>query len=170
MFICLGVTYYAVTNFIFATPFWGPIDSMLNNRLQMVYEAAYEYAYINRWTLFGGLFDIPSVDNGYFVMVCDYGYVGVLLLLILVGYMAYLSWKNRNPIYNIVLMSFLLVLFLESTFIINTSLLCNVAIVIWIFKEQIIYKPDEGVKSVYFRHNSNSNYIHLSKRQKQNPG
>lgn len=102
------------------------LDPLLNGRLQM----ATEHAHISDWKLFPESRNSEYVDNGFSTVFYCYGIViGVILLILLLGLM-YKLFVNHYDYLAAILISAIMVLFMESTFMINTSLICNMLILI----------------------------------------
>ena len=102
------------------------LDPLLNGRLQMVTE----HANIKDWTWFPGARSSEYVDNGFSTVIYCYGIVIGLLLLILILILIHKQFVSRDTYMAVILISTILVLFMESTFMINVSLLCNVIIIL----------------------------------------
>ena len=102
------------------------LDPLLNGRLQMVTE----HANIKDWTWFPEARSSEYVDNGFSTVIYCYGIVIGLLLLILILILIHKQFVSRDNYMVVILISTILVLFMESTFIINVSLLCNVIIIL----------------------------------------
>lgn len=102
------------------------LDPLLNGRLQMVTE----HANICDWKWFPESRTSEYVDNGFSTVFYCYGIViGAILLLLLLGLILKLFIKHYDYL-AAVLISAIMVLFMESTFMINISLICNVIILI----------------------------------------
>lgn len=102
------------------------LDPLLNGRLQMVTE----HTNIKDWTWFPEARSSEYVDNGFSTVIYCYGIVIGLLLLILILILIHKQFVSRDNYMVVILISTILVLFMESTFIINVSLLCNVIIIL----------------------------------------
>lgn len=102
------------------------LDPLLNGRLQMVTE----HASIKDWTWFPEARSSEYVDNGFSTVIYCYGIIIGLLLLILILILIHKQFVSRDTYMAVILISTILVLFMESTFMINVSLLCNVIIIL----------------------------------------
>ena len=102
------------------------LDPLLNGRLQMVTE----HANIKDWTWFPEARSSEYVDNGFSTVIYCYGIIIGLLLLILILILIHKQFVSRDTYMAVILISTILVLFMESTFMINVSLLCNVIIIL----------------------------------------
>lgn len=117
----LGGAYGAVNDSL--TAFF---DRFLTGRLEMIWE----YAPVSAWKIFPEGRSLSFVDNGFASFFFHYGYVvGVIYILFLV-YLLYRLYKKQDGIGLCVLVTTVFVTFIETTFIFNTSLLCNVALVV----------------------------------------
>jgi hypothetical protein len=101
-------------------------DKVLNWRLEMVWENAP----VRSWTWLSVDRTALSVDNGYAKLFYCYGIlVGVAYLLVTV-WLAYGLCRKGDGVAQGVLMTAIMVTFMESTFIFNTSLLCNMTLIL----------------------------------------
>ena len=124
--ICLWMTWlggaYGAVNSKLAAFF----DKFLTNRLEMIWE----YAPISAWKLFPEGRELMYVDNGFATLFFHYGYIVGFAYIALLVYMLYWLYKNKNGIGLCVLVTTIFVTFIETTFIFNISLLCNVALIV----------------------------------------
>lgn len=124
--ICLWMTWlggaYGAVNSRLAAFF----DRFLTMRLEMVWE----YAPISSWRFFPEGRELQYVDNGFATLFFHYGYVvGIVYICILI-YMLYWLYKKQDGVGLVVLVTTIFITFIETTFIFNTSLLCNVALIV----------------------------------------
>ncbi len=124
--ICLWMTWlggaYGAVNSKLAAFF----DKFLTNRLEMIWE----YAPISAWKLFPEGRELMYVDNGFATMFFHYGYVVGIAYIVFLVYMLFRLYKKKDGIGLCVLVTTIFVTFIETTFIFNTSLLCNVALIV----------------------------------------
>ena len=74
--------------------------------------------------------ELQYVDNGFATLFFHYGYVvGIVYICILI-YMLYWLYKKQDGVGLVVLVTTIFITFIETTFIFNTSLLCNVALIV----------------------------------------
>lgn len=104
-----------------STPFSIMLDNLLTGRLEMVWE----FAPVSKWTWFPPSRDLMYVDNGFARVFYLYGVVIGMAYLLLLLYMSYHMYRTRNGVGVVILISAIFVTVMESTFIWNTSLLCN---------------------------------------------
>ena len=82
------------------------------------------------WEWLPGPRSAEEVDNGFAVINYSYGMIVSIVLVILIV-LLFINLIRKENYYSIVLlMCSILVLFMESTFMINVSLLCNVIIIL----------------------------------------
>ena len=94
---------------------------LLTGRLEMVWE----YAPVSKWTLFPGSTSLSFVDNGFACIFYSYGIVIGITYIVLLLYMIYHMYKTGNGVAVVFLVTVIFSTLMESTFILNTSLLCN---------------------------------------------
>lgn len=102
------------------------LNVYLNNRLEMVWE----YAPVASWQAFPAWRELMKVDNGFASFIFHYGYVVGAMYVLAVIYMIYILYKKQDGVALCVLVTALFITFIETTFIFNTSLLCNLVIVV----------------------------------------
>lgn len=124
--ICLWMTWlggaYGAVNSKLAAFF----DKFLTNRLEMIWE----YAPISAWKLFPEGRELMYVDNGFATLFFHYGYVVGIAYIAFLVYMLFHLYKKKDGIGLCVFATAIFVTFIETTFIFNTSLLCNVALIV----------------------------------------
>lgn len=124
--ICLWMTWlggaYGAVNSKLAAFF----DKFLTNRLEMIWE----YAPISAWKLFPEGRELMYVDNGFATLFFHYGYVVGIAYIVFLLYMLFRLYKKKDGIGLCVLVTTIFVTFIETTFIFNTSLLCNMALIV----------------------------------------
>lgn len=101
-------------------------DRFLNNRLEMIWE----FAPISAWKLFPEGRELLYVDNGFATLFFHYGYVVGIAYIALLIYMLYCLYKRQDGVGLCILVTTAFITFIETTFIFNTSLLCNVVFIV----------------------------------------
>lgn len=104
-----------------ANPFIAFCNRFLTGRLEMIYE----YAPVLKWTLFPPAQRILYVDNGFAILFSEYGIVIGILYICLIVALIFDLYQKQNGIGLAFLTTIVFVTFMETTFILNTSLLCN---------------------------------------------
>lgn len=82
------------------------------------------------WRLFGADFPKEPVDIGFITIVSDYGYVILALYLFCVFILIYDCMTKKKWVEYLVLMTCVFYTFMESTYVINVPLLCNLTFVL----------------------------------------
>lgn len=135
-FVCtVGLTLHASYYNVYTSRLVNILDPYLTGRLQMLTE----HAFIEDWTWFPEARSTEYVDNGFSTVFYCYGIVIGILLLILILKLIYILFVSRDDYLAVVLIGIILVLFMESTFIINVSLLFNMLILI---AADVVWKDD----------------------------
>lgn len=101
-------------------------DRFLTGRLEMIWE----HAPVHEWVLFPADRTALYVDNGFAVLFYCYGIVVGIIYLTCILWMIYSFYRKERGVEQVVLMTVVLTTFMESTFIFNTSLLCNIMLVL----------------------------------------
>lgn len=117
----LGGKYGAVNSSLTAF-----LDRFLTNRLEMIWE----FAPISSWKIFPEARELFYVDNGFATLFFHYGYVVGVIYVVMLLFMLYCLYKRKDGVGLCVLVTAIFVTFIETTFIFNTSLLCNVVLVV----------------------------------------
>lgn len=117
----LGGQYGAVNS-----PIAAFFDRFLNNRLEMIWE----FAPISAWKIFPEGRDLSFVDNGFATLFFHYGYVVGSVYIVMLIYMLFRLYKKQDGVGLCVLVTTSFITFIETTFIFNTSLLCNMAFIV----------------------------------------
>lgn len=136
--LCVGISVYGARYSCFESKLCAKLDRFLNNRLNM----SHDYAYLPNWKMFpeGRELGAP-VDNG----IASFGYLyGIVMLSVMVLAILWLVWKAYKE-NSIILMAMVVtgtfVWFMESTFAINSSLLCTIFFILlfdrWYISESI---------------------------------
>lgn len=135
---CLIVTIIGSKYSCFESEFCAYLDRFLNQRLNM----CHDYAYLGDWKIFPEARELgKAVDNG----LASFAYLyGIVMLAIVIAAILYLIWKayrEKNFMLMVLAVTCTYVWFMESTFIINTSLLCMVILILlfdrWYISESI---------------------------------
>ncbi len=113
------------------------VDKMLTGRLEMLTE----HANIKQWQMFPASRSAEFVDNGFSTITYCYGtVVGVVFVIVILYELLYLM-RSRDSIVSIIMLGAIMVTFMEATFIINISLLCNMILLV-IIANGIEFHPD----------------------------
>lgn len=97
-------------------------DRFLTQRLNMTHELSY----IGNWKLFPSENTIEgAVDNGFAAFFYEYGIVCGILFLLLLVLLLLSQMRMGQGLSFLILLTYMLVFFMERTFVFNTSLLCN---------------------------------------------
>ncbi len=124
--VSLFLTVRAAYEFPYLNDTMEKLDRLLTGRIEMVWEHAPLYA----WRLFPGGQVAELVDDGFAVIGYSYGYVVLGLLTAAIVYLSVRFLKQRDRYGQIILVSVIMMIFMESTFIFNVSLLCNMLLII----------------------------------------
>lgn len=136
--ICLALTIIGSKYSCFESRFTAYLDRFLNQRLNM----CHDYANLGEWKLFPEARTLgKAVDNG----LASFAYLyGIVMLIIVIGAILFLVWKaykEKSIILLALTVTCTYVWFMESTFIINTSLLCMMILILlfdrWYISESI---------------------------------
>lgn len=103
------------------TEYLNTIDRLLTGRLEMVWE----YAPASSWKWFPEARSLSYVDNGFASILFYYGILIGVGYWILILYMIYRFYREKNGIGLVILITTIFITFMESTFIFSVSLLCN---------------------------------------------
>ena len=126
LIICLWMTWLGGAYGAVHSKLAAFFDRFLTNRLEMIWE----YAPISAWKVFPEGRELLYVDNGFATLFFHYGYVVGVAYIILLLYMLFRLYKNKDGIGLCVLVTTIFVTFIETTFIFNVSLLCNMALIV----------------------------------------
>lgn len=124
--VAIVTTMYAAVSLAIRIPVISTIDRLLTGRLEMVSERTY----VELWEMWPESRPGSEVDNAFAGITYSYGMViGVLLILIVLFCICYGFMKNDRLALLIVLMVIGMI-YMESTFIFNISLLCNMLLIL----------------------------------------
>lgn len=126
LLIAVILTMYAAVSLAVRLPIIRYIDKLLTGRLEMVSERAY----IQLWKWFPPFRQSPEVDNAFAGITYSYGIVVGIFLVITIIYCIYEKCRDDDKVALLVLLSVICMIFMESTYVFNTSLLCNVLLVL----------------------------------------
>ena len=131
--VCLGALAASVALTIYGSmynigerKFVAIVDRILTGRLEMLTE----HANFKEWELFPASRTAELVDNGFSFMTYGYGTAIGLLLVIEILIKIILLIHRRDSLAAVVFTGAILVTFMEATFVINVSLLCNMVLII----------------------------------------
>lgn len=122
----LAITVRAAMEFPYLNDTMEKLDKLLTGRIEMVWEHTPLYA----WRAFPDWQAAELVDDGFAVIGYSYGYVVLGLLTAVIIYLAVRFFEKRDGYGQIILMSVIMMIFMESTFIFNVSLICNMLLIL----------------------------------------
>lgn len=122
----IALTIYGSTYNIGEREFVKIVDKMLTGRLEMLTE----HANIKQWQMFPASRSAEFVDNGFSTITYCYGTVVGAVFVIIIIYELFCLIRSKESIISIIMLGAILVTFMESTFIINISLLCNMILLV----------------------------------------
>ena len=126
MISIIGITIHASGHNIYNSQIVAILDVPLTSRLEMLSE----YANIAYWEWLPGPRSAENVDNGFAVINYSYGML-ISILVVLVIIWLFVRLIKREDYFSIILLiCSILVLFMEATFMINVSLLCNFIVIL----------------------------------------
>lgn len=118
---CVVLTIIGSTYSCFESKFCAYLDKFLNQRLNM----CHDHANISGWKLFPGPVTFEKyVDNGIAAWAYSEGIVLLLVMLTLIFWLVWKSYKEKNIVLLVMIVTCTYVWFMEASFIINTSLCC----------------------------------------------
>lgn len=126
--LSVGMTLWCARYMPYLYPSLKKIDGILTGRLEMVFERAQ----LINWEIMPMSFNSPDVDNGFAFIGYSYGYIILALLIISIIWLANRLYTNHQTDAEILLLSVIFVIYMETTFIINVSLVCNILLVLLI--------------------------------------
>ncbi len=116
------------------------IDKYLTGRLEMLTE----HANFKEWQVFPAGRSAEFVDNGFSTLVYCYGTVIGLFVIAAIMVEICILIKYRDSVKALILVSAILVTFMESTFVINISLLCNMLLIVFTCQSICYCSETEG--------------------------
>ncbi len=123
---CAGIGIYTVARGIHGRPILKKMSDILTGRLELLTW----WEKVENWTLFGSPGERVPVDVGYITVLSRYGYVIFALYVVCIFLLTNYYLKNHRWIEYVILMTCVFYTFMESTFTINTPLLCNFTFVL----------------------------------------
>lgn len=102
------------------------LDPILTGRLEMVSERTD----LRNWSLLPLGYNSAEVDNGFAFVGYSYGYVILTLLIAVIFILIWKMYKNHEIKAEVLLLSVVLVIFMESSFIFNVSMICNMLLIL----------------------------------------
>lgn len=135
---CTVVSIIGARYSCFESSFCAKLDGFLNQRLNM----SHDYANLLDWRLFPGPRELgKAVDNG----IASFGYLyGIVMLVLMLGSIYWIilkAYKEKSIILMTLAVTCTFVWFMESTFIINASLLCTLSYILlfdrWYISESV---------------------------------
>lgn len=141
MISIIGITIHASGHNIGNSRIVAILDVPLTGRLEMLSE----YANIAYWEWFPGPRSAENVDNGFAVINYSYGMLISILVVLAIIWLFVRLIKREDYFSIILLICSILVLFMESTFMINVSLLCNFIVILAIESRSTSRKTENAV-------------------------
>lgn len=126
LFSCIAVSVRAATVIPVYDKYQAKLNNLLTGRLEMIWE----HEPMSTWVLFPGPRISEYVDNGFVSVTYIYGIIIGLLLCVLIAFEIYGAYKKDNIFLLIIVIGNIFVVFMESTFIFNVSLLCNMILIL----------------------------------------
>ena len=123
---CVFLTVWSAKYSIYRSRLEAFLDKFLTGRLEMVSEQAAIYS----WTLEPTNRANPGIDNGYANIIYVYGVRFALVFVLLLVALELFFLAKKKITLQLVLMCVVIELFMESTFIISESVLCNVLVIL----------------------------------------
>lgn len=104
------------------------LDRILTGRVEVLTE----HSNFKEWVLFPPPRIAELVDNGFAKIAYCYGTLIAAILAVSLIVMIGVYIYNKNPLHSMILLSAVLMTFMESTLILNTSVLCNMILIVYI--------------------------------------
>lgn len=128
----LVMTMYAAIYLAINLPVISFVDKLLTGRLEMVSERAY----VQLWRVFPTTAVSSDVDNAFAGITYSYGIIVGIFLVGVIVYCAIRKYRQNDRLSLVMLFSVIGIYFMESTFVLNISLLCNVLLLLlWNYTE-----------------------------------
>ncbi len=128
----LVMTMYAAIYLAINLPVISFVDKLLTGRLEMVSERAY----VQLWRVFPTAAVSSDVDNAFAGITYSYGIIVGIFLVGVIVYCAIRKYRQNDRLSLVMLFSVIGIYFMESTFVLNISLLCNVLLLLlWNYTE-----------------------------------
>ena len=129
--VSMVITIRSAIEFPYKSDIMIKLDQLLTGRVEMVWE----HAPLAMWKVFPSGQTAEYVDNGFASIAYDYGYIVLGLLIASIVYAAVKLFKSRDIYGQIILLSVIMLVFMESTFVFNVSLLCNMLLIVYMYME-----------------------------------
>ncbi len=126
--LSLAITIRSGSSFPYTSDFMYKLDRVLTGRVEMVWE----HTPLSEWGFFPPGRSAEFVDNGFAVIGYTYGYIVLALLIASIIYASVCLCRKHLIYAQIVLLSAIMLTFMEATFIFNVSLLCNMLLIVYI--------------------------------------
>ena len=131
LIVSMIITIRSAIKFPYHSDIMIKLDHLLTGRVEMVWE----HAPLAMWKAFPVGQVAEYVDNGFASTAYSYGYIVLALLVASIVYTAVALFKQRNAYGQIILLSAIMLVFMESTFVFNVSLLCNMLLIVYMYME-----------------------------------
>ena len=141
--LCVLITCLAGSVSIYDSPFIKKLNYIFNGRIEMVYMNAP----VMLWKCFPEARSLKEVDNGFASLFYLDGVVIGISYLLLLLFLFYRFYRKQNGIALAVLVTTILVTFMESTFIFNVSLLYNLAFILS-FDSDAMHKDVQNIVEI----------------------
>ena len=100
------------------------LDRIFTGRINL----AYQYANISTWKWISSAGELGVVDNGWVTVFFNYGYLIGFLFLLFHVCLIYKTWKEKNAVLLILVMTCVFYTFMEATYTVNNAyLLSNIS-------------------------------------------
>lgn len=123
---CVFLTVWSAKYSIYRSRLEAFLDKFLTGRLEMVSEQAAIYS----WTLEPTNRATPGIDNGYANIIYVYGVLFALVFVLLLLALEISFFVKKEVVSQLILLCIIIELFMESTFVISESVLCNVLVIL----------------------------------------
>ncbi len=128
------ITVYGSIYNIVESEFVAKADRIFNSRLEMLTE----HANFKQWLLFPPSRSAELVDNGFSSVIYCYGVAVGALFIFAILVKIIMLMLSKDAITSIVLCGTLLIVFMEATFVINISLLCNLMLLLFVCAKKYV--------------------------------
>ena len=123
---CVFLTVWSAKYSIYRSRLEAFLDKFLTGRLEMVSEQVAIYS----WTLAPTNRATPGIDNGYANIIYVYGVLFALVVVLLLLALEIRFFVKKEVVSQLILLCIIIELFMESTFVISESVLCNVLVIL----------------------------------------
>ncbi len=132
------LTVYGSIYNVVESGFVAKADRILNSRMEMLTE----HANFKQWLLFPPSRSAEFVDNGFSSVIYCYGTVIGVLFIFAILIKILMLIKSGDAITSVVFFGAILVTFMEATFVINISLLCNLLLILFVCDNRYVNNYD----------------------------